>query len=69
MTVLASKILKPKIMRAWYLYSFGGPDKLQMSNSVRLPHISKPTDVLVQVKAASVNPLDAEMCGTCSGLS
>ena len=63
MSQLASKVPKPKAMKAWHLYSYGGPEKLQMSKSVRIPYISKPTEVLVQVHAASVNPLDADMCG------
>ena len=58
-----AKLSKPSSMRAWHLYSFGGPEKLQMSQTVRVPYLTKPTDVLVQVQAASVNPLDCDMCG------
>ncbi|KAK0178199.1 hypothetical protein PV328_002173 [Microctonus aethiopoides] len=47
-------------MKAWQIASYGGIEQLQLAN-VRLPTISKPTEVLVKVDAASVNPIDIAM--------
>lgn len=49
-------------MFSWTLHSYGGVEELQSGGS-RVPIISEPDDVLVQVKAASVNPIDALMLG------
>ncbi|XP_063982480.1 reticulon-4-interacting protein 1, mitochondrial [Diachasmimorpha longicaudata] len=47
-------------MQAWQIHSYGDTKELKLS-SARMPVISRPTDVLVQVEAASVNPIDAAM--------
>ncbi|ERL94143.1 hypothetical protein D910_11425, partial [Dendroctonus ponderosae] len=49
-------------MLSWTVHSYGGVEELQFGGS-RVPIISKPDDVLVKVKAASVNPIDAYMLG------
>lgn len=48
-------------MCAWQVHSYGGTEELQLSCSVRDPVISKPDDVLVNVSASSVNPIDVAM--------
>ncbi|XP_022909117.1 reticulon-4-interacting protein 1, mitochondrial [Onthophagus taurus] len=49
-------------MKAWQIHSYGDLSELQLSEP-RVPIIEKPTDVLVQVKAASVNPVDKMIIG------
>jgi NADPH:quinone reductase-like Zn-dependent oxidoreductase len=46
-------------MKAWYIHSYGGPDKLRCGDLPE-PQIT-PGDVLVEVRAASVNPIDWKM--------
>ncbi|KAI3525192.1 hypothetical protein L2E82_02375 [Cichorium intybus] len=46
--------------RAVLLPRFGGPDVLQVRDDVRVPDL-KPNEVLVRVRAVSVNPLDTRM--------
>ncbi|XP_012232212.1 reticulon-4-interacting protein 1, mitochondrial [Linepithema humile] len=47
-------------MQAWQIHSYNGLNDLKLSN-VRIPVITNPTDVLVKVEAASVNPIDVAM--------
>lgn len=47
-------------MLAWQIHSYGGLKELQLSN-VRIPVISSPTEVLIKVDAASINPIDIAM--------
>lgn len=47
-------------MLAWQIHSYGDLNELKLSN-VRVPLITKPTEVLIQVQAASVNPIDIAM--------
>ncbi|KAE8747807.1 hypothetical protein FOCC_FOCC005420 [Frankliniella occidentalis] len=48
-------------MCAWQVHSYGGTEELQLSCSVRQPVVTKPDDVLVNVAASSVNPIDVAM--------
>lgn len=50
-------------MKAWQIHSYGDISEMQF-NSCRLPVIKSPTEVLVEVKAASLNPIDILMLGT-----
>ena len=53
-----------KLMSAWQLHDYdGGVSGMALSQTVRVPPISCPFDVLVEVKAASVNPIDVMMAG------
>lgn len=54
-----------KIMRGWELNEYGGIDALTFSQNILLPQIKSPTDVLVEVIATSVNPLDQLQTGGC----
>ncbi|KAG5346359.1 RT4I1 protein, partial [Acromyrmex charruanus] len=47
-------------MQAWQIHSYNGLEDLRLSN-VRIPVITNPTDVLVKIEAASVNPIDVAM--------
>lgn len=48
-------------MRAWQFHDYAGIDGLTMASNVRVPTLKNPTDVLVKVHAASVNPVDIKM--------
>ena len=50
-------------MSAWQIHGFGGTDQLKLSHSVKVPPLLGPKDVLVEVHAASVNPVDLQMLG------
>ncbi|GAB1606996.1 quinone oxidoreductase PIG3-like isoform X1 [Argonauta hians] len=47
-------------MLAWNIYSYGR-EQMTMSKTTRMPAILDPKDVLVEVHAASVNPIDIMM--------
>ncbi|KAF7385313.1 hypothetical protein V1477_000809 [Vespula maculifrons] len=47
-------------MLAWQIHSYGDLNELKVSN-VRIPIITNPTEVLIKVQAASVNPIDIAM--------
>lgn len=47
-------------MEAWTIDGYGSNDVLELSN-VPLPKLQKSTDVLIRVRAASVNPIDYRM--------
>uniref|UniRef100_A0A6P7GWY5 Reticulon-4-interacting protein 1, mitochondrial n=1 Tax=Diabrotica virgifera virgifera TaxID=50390 RepID=A0A6P7GWY5_DIAVI len=49
-------------MKAWLIHEYGGIQNAQLGET-RLPIIRSPTDVLVQVHSASVNPIDVLMMG------
>jgi len=53
----------PSTMSAWQLHAYGDINQLKVSNSVPLPIVCRPHDVLVRVHAASVNPVDVMMVG------
>lgn len=52
-------------MNSWQIHSYGGLDELQLSKS-RRPIIKSPNNVIIQVSASSVNPIDVAM--TCKHL-
>ncbi|KAF2902857.1 hypothetical protein ILUMI_03332 [Ignelater luminosus] len=47
-------------MRAWQIHSYGDLSELQLTTA-RIPHISNPDELLIQVDAASLNPIDKAM--------
>lgn len=55
-----------QMMRGWELNDYGGIDALTLSRNILLPQIKSPTDVLVEVIATSVNPLDQLQTGECA---
>jgi len=48
-------------MRAWQINKYGGPHELECKTNVAVPTIRSPFDVLIEVWASSVNPLDVGM--------
>ena len=52
-------------MSAWQIHGFGGIDQLKLSHTVKVPPLLGPKDVLVEVHATSVNPVDIMMLGKC----
>ncbi|XP_071442414.1 reticulon-4-interacting protein 1 homolog, mitochondrial-like [Hetaerina americana] len=50
-------------MRAWQIHAYGGIDCLSLNDSARVPPIKHPDDVLVEISASSVNPIDVAMMG------
>lgn len=49
-------------IQAWQIHAYGGIDELKLS-STKVPPLLKPSDVLIQVDASSVNPIDVAMTG------
>lgn len=47
-------------MYAWQIHCYGGLDELQQTKT-RIPVLSTPSDVLIKVDSASVNPIDVAM--------
>ncbi|KAJ8673591.1 hypothetical protein QAD02_004853 [Eretmocerus hayati] len=47
-------------IQAWQIHSYGGLDELKLSKA-KIPVMSNPNDVLIQVEASSVNPIDVAM--------
>ena len=55
---------------AWRIVDYNGPEGLELADDLPLPPLQFPDQVLVEVKAASVNPLDLWMTGNAfSGVS
>jgi hypothetical protein len=50
-------------MLAWQIHCYGGLEELQLSKTARIPQIKGPNDVLIQVSASSINPIDLAMMG------
>ena len=51
------------LMSAWKLRDYGGIESLELVKDLPIPKLTSSKDVLVEVKAASVNVLDAWMPG------
>ncbi|KAK3768156.1 hypothetical protein RRG08_010826 [Elysia crispata] len=50
-------------MSAWQVHEYGGLDQLSLSTTARAATIKHPTEMLIKVHAASINPLDIRMMG------
>lgn len=55
-------------MLAWQVHCYGGLEELKLSKTVRIPHIKGPNDVMIQISASSVNPIDVAMMGKGNGI-
>lgn len=53
----------PGKMKGWQIHEYGGVELLQCNEHIKIPSINSPNDVLVKVRAASVNPIDVAMMG------
>lgn len=52
-----------KSMSAWQINDYKGIDALELVNHLPVPPLSQPDDLLIEIKAASVNVLDVMMTG------
>ena len=50
-------------MSSWQIHEYGGVDKLKLAHDVEVPVVKNPDDVLVEVYAASVSPIDVKNMG------
>lgn len=55
---------QPGKMKGWQIHEYGGVELLQYNEHIKIPTINNPTEVLVEIRAASVNPIDVAMMGT-----
>jgi NADPH:quinone reductase-like Zn-dependent oxidoreductase len=53
----------PKTMRALALTKHCNPDEYGLAD-IPVPQITRPDEILVQVKAASINPIDVKLAGS-----
>lgn len=53
----------PTNMSGWEICGYNGLQSLKLTTRLDVPPITRPNEVLVETKAASVNPLDAMMTG------
>ncbi|XP_067674421.1 reticulon-4-interacting protein 1 homolog, mitochondrial-like [Haliotis asinina] len=50
-------------MSAWQIHQYGGNEEFTLSRTAKVPTIRSPDELLVEVHAASVNPIDVLMRG------
>ena len=50
-------------MKAWVIYYYGDNKQFNLSDSVQMPILNSPKDVLIEVSASSVNPIDIRRRG------
>ena len=56
----AEKLSPVRTMEAWFINEYGSNDVLQHGRQP-FPSLRKPTDILIRVHSASVNPIDFRM--------
>lgn len=54
-------VFSHQTMKAWQIHEYSGSEGLDLATEKLIPSISSPRDVLVQIHAASVNPIDVQM--------
>ena len=52
-----------ELMSAWKLHDYNGITSVKLVENLPIPQIKKVKDVLIEVRAASVNVLDVMMAG------
>lgn len=50
-------------MRGWQIHEYGGVELLRCSDNIKIPFVTLPNEVCVEVHTASVNPIDVAMMG------
>ncbi|XP_046365433.2 reticulon-4-interacting protein 1 homolog, mitochondrial-like [Haliotis rufescens] len=50
-------------MSAWQIHQYGGNEEFTLSHTAKVPTIHSPDELLIEVHAASVNPIDVRMRG------
>lgn len=51
-------------MKGWEIHDYGGINSLQLNTNISAPKVKSKSDVLVEVYATSINPLDKLMTGS-----
>ena len=51
------------VMPAWVIDTYGGNDVLRFTQNASFPIVHYPNEVIVQVHAAGLNPIDVSMRG------
>ena len=64
MSSLGTDSMDSGLMSAWKLHDYKGISSLKLVENLPIPSIKKAKDVLVEVRAASLNNLDVVMTGT-----
>lgn len=52
-------------MSAWVIDQYGTNGVLKYTEEIIVPTVNSPSDVMIKVHAASLNPLDISMRGKC----
>lgn len=52
-------------MSAWVINQYGTNEVLKYSEEIPVPSVRSPSDVMIKVHAASLNPIDTSMRGKC----
>jgi len=50
-------------MTAWEIERYGSTSEMNLSTTTHIPTLRSPDDILIEVHAASVNPIDTRMLG------
>ncbi len=50
-------------MQAWIIYYYGDNQQFTLSDSVQMPIILSPKDVIIKISASSINPVDIRRRG------
>ena len=53
----------PSRMTAWTIYYYGDNQQFTLSDSVQMPILRSPKDVLIKIVASSLNPIDIRRRG------
>lgn len=59
---IKEKVRKECKIKSWQVHSYGEIEELQESTT-RIPQLHDPNEVLINVEAASINPIDVYMLG------
>ena len=54
---------RPSTMTAWEIERYGSTSEMNLSTTTHIPTLRSPDDILIEVHAASVNPIDTRMLG------
>lgn len=58
---MAPQSAPPAFSKRWQIHKYGTREELTLVTTARTPTMRKPTDILIEVHAASVNPIDTLM--------
>lgn len=58
-----SRRRRSSMMSAWRIHNYSPELHIKLNESTKIPTITRPNEILIKVKAASLNPFDARMIG------